>query len=127
MIRSDAGAVPTADMPPTRRERLRVGGRMEWFGAFVVLNLVDLGVTIYILRNGGAEANPIGQYILVNYGWASFTFFKLIQCGIVVVVSELLYQRKRAIGRAVIAFGCAVYLILMSWDVFLLLHLKRPH
>lgn len=30
-----------------------------WFAAFVLVNLLDAGLTLYALRAGGTEANPL--------------------------------------------------------------------
>ena len=110
--------------PELLRGRLAAGHRNRWYSAFVLLNLMDIILTLYIVSRGGGEENPVGLYILVHAGWAPFITFKSLQCAIVVVLLEAIYRKRPEIGRRLIAAACGIYFALMVWDCVLLA--RRP-
>ncbi|HET6383553.1 MAG TPA: DUF5658 family protein [Armatimonadota bacterium] len=105
--------------------RFRIGALNQWYEAFVLLNFMDIVLTLFFVRHGGVEANPVGRFILENYGWPPFVSFKFIECIIFLIIVQFLYHRRRSAGRFLIMLGCAVYFILMVWDVILLLRLHH--
>lgn len=105
---------------------LDLGTRWQWYGAFVLLNLMDIWLTLYLIVGGGVEANPVGHAILERGGWAPFVSFKMAQCALVLILVELVYSRRPKAARLVITAACGVYLALMGWDVTLILRLPHP-
>lgn len=107
------------------RRKFRWGSVNRWYEAFILLNFLDVVLTLYFLRHGGFEANPIGQFVLSQYGWPVFVSFKFLQCVIILLIVGFLYHRRRMAGRMLIALACLCYFVLMFWDVYLLLRLPR--
>jgi hypothetical protein len=113
--------------PPThiRRRRFRIGSINQWYEAFVLLNFVDVVLTIFFVQRGGYETNPVGAFIAEHYGWASLASFKFAQCILVILISTFLYRRRRKIARLIMGLACVIYFGLMIWDSVLLLRLPR--
>jgi hypothetical protein len=103
--------------------RIAPGNIVQWYAAFVLLNLMDVLLTLFILQHHGEETNPVCRAILDYGGSSQFVLFKIMQCALVIIIVQLVYVRRPPAARMLVGVGCAVYFVLMFWDSYLLSHI----
>jgi len=75
------------------------------YGLFVVVNLLDLFITMLFIRYGGGEANPAARWIMLSFGKTGFVVYKVVLMLVVIGLCEAVAQRRKAMARALIWFG----------------------
>lgn len=77
------------------------------------LNVLDAVMTIFSVRSGAKELNPIMDYFL-NIGEGSFLFVKVFA-----VFLSLLYLDKKLVGnrRKIFSYLLSVYVFVVLWHV----------
>jgi hypothetical protein len=103
---------------------LHPGRLRDWLSGYILLNLIDAFLTMYVLSHGGEETNPVCRWALLHSGTFGFLALKGGQCVLVLWIIQLIYDRRRAAARAVAVTGCGLYLGLMAWDCWLLLQIR---
>ena len=91
----------------------------EYF-AFLLLNLFDLFLTGYIFKNEGQEANGFALWILNHFGLAGFAVYKFLMVTFLIVVCEVIALFNLPRARLVILGGCAVYVLVVMWECYLI-------
>lgn len=85
--------------------------------AFVLLNLADLFLTGAYFRQGGWEANRAAAWILQAFGLRGLAIYKFLLVLCVVGVCEAVYTRRPETARMLILGGCALYGLLICWQI----------
>jgi hypothetical protein len=76
-------------------------------GTFVILNLLDLGLTLFLLTSGSfREANGIAEYFLDRWGMAGLTTYKVALVLAVVAIAWWVAQYRTRAARWLLIFGC---------------------
>ena len=78
---------------------------------FILLSLVDLGLTCLLIRSSGGqigEADPIAKVWLLRWGWQGLVIFKLGRAAVVATVILLINRQRPIVGVLVVAFACLV-------------------
>ena len=58
------------------------------YGLFLVLSLLDLFITLVIVRLGGREVNPVADFFLREWGRTVFIVYKLVLVFFVIGLCE---------------------------------------
>jgi len=84
---------------------------LTWFAVFAALNLMDLVLTLNALKRGGAEGNPLANWLMRKLG----TEPALV--GIKVAVLGVVFY---ALPTAAIymPLACLVYVAVVTWNVY---------
>jgi hypothetical protein len=90
------------------------------YGGFILLNLFDLFLTVYIFNHGGHEVNPVGVYVMDRYGMPGFTLFKFALVAVVIVTVETVYRRRPKTGRNLIHSANLIYFGVVLWECVLI-------
>ncbi len=93
---------------------------VPYFTVFAFFNIIDVICTLFMLQHGAMETNPACAYFLDNYGTIGFILYKFFQLMFVIGITQVICWKKPNAARAVIRLGCALYFMLMVWDVILL-------
>ena len=75
------------------------------YGLFVVVNLLDLFITMLFIRFGAREANPAAEWILLSFGKTGFIVYKVVLMLVVIGLCEVVAQKRKTMARALIWFG----------------------
>jgi hypothetical protein len=103
------------------RQQPKPGHSLLWFffaedvrlgpetAAFILANVLDLVVTVYLLRSGTfRESNPVGRWVLGHWGLPGMIRFKLGFCGLVCIASQVIVRRHERLARWVLGAGTAL-------------------
>ncbi len=67
---------------------------------FVLASTMDLLMTWVVLHSGGYEANAIAAYVIEKFDLYGTLIFKFAMVVLVIVICEVVGQRRYATGRA---------------------------
>ena len=97
----------------------------QYITIFFVLNLIDGGITNYLLINKFEvdEVNFIIGYIVENFGWTGFWIYKVVGFVLSMGLVCLMFSEKRrfrVIKLSCLVFGILVFymLIFFTFQVF---------
>jgi len=76
--------------------------RLYW--AFFIFSLLDILITRLVLKGGGAELNPIANYVLQTWGFYTVVGFKCILLCIPLTIAEVLRRMGKSRPAKVILF-----------------------
>jgi len=95
------------------------------FGAIVVfllLNIIDGWLTLFLLDHGATEINPIMAYFL-NFGpltFMSVKYFLACYSVIILVIFNNVFLRKIKIyTRSLFSYTIGVFMLIVAWELFL--------
>lgn len=95
--------------------------------AFLLLNLFDLFLTGYILRNQGLEANGIAAWILNHFHGQGFVVYKFALMILIVACCEVISLKNIRTSRVIITGACLLYVFLVIYECFLIFsHISGP-
>ncbi len=75
---------------------------------FVLLAALDLAFTWTILRIGGTEINPVAEGVVEHGGLPGIVIFKTALVLLIIVMCEVIGQRRRHVGRRLASVCVAV-------------------
>ena len=75
------------------------------YGLFVVVNLLDLFITMLFIRYGGGEANPAARWIMLSFGKTGFVVYKIVLMLVVIGLCEVVARKRIVMARLLIWFG----------------------
>jgi hypothetical protein len=91
----------------------------EYLG-FLLLNMFDLFLTGWIFRHSGQEANGAALFILKHFGLSGFALYKFIMVCALILICEVISVFNLKYARLVILGGCALYVLVVMWECFLI-------
>lgn len=80
----------------------------DHYSWFVLASTMDLLMTWVVLHSGGIEANAIARYIIEKFDLYGTLVFKFAMVVLVVVICEVVGQRRYATGRALATWAIVV-------------------
>jgi uncharacterized protein DUF5658 len=86
---------------------------------FLLLSAVDLGLTIVILRLGGArfyESNPFARWALAQAGWLGITWYKTVSVMAVTGCCSFIASWRPQLGNRILAFACALLVAVVGYS-----------
>lgn len=95
--------------------------------AFLLLNLCDLFLTGYILRNNGLEANGLAAWILGKFHGQGFVVYKFGLMVLLVACCEGISHKNIRLSRLIVTGACLVYVLLVIYECCLIFaHITGP-
>jgi len=95
--------------------------------AFLLLNLCDLFLTGYILRNNGLEANGVAAWILTKFHGQGFVVYKFGLMVVLVACCEGISLKNIRLSRFIVTFACLMYVLLVIYECCLIFgHITGP-
>ncbi|MEM8874697.1 MAG: DUF5658 family protein [Planctomycetota bacterium] len=91
--------------------------RYVWF---VLFSTLDVMMTFVILSIGGAEANPVANWILERFGISGMTIFKFVVISFVILLCEYVGRLNFEAGRRLTVYGIALTLMPVVFALILL-------
>ena len=95
------------------------------FGAIVVfllLNIIDGWLTLFLLDHGATEINPIMAYFL-NFGPLTFMSVKyFLACYsviILVIFNNVFLKKIKIYTRSLFSYTIGVFMLIVAWELFL--------
>jgi len=84
---------------------------LTWFAVLVALNLMDVVLTLYALKRGGAEGNPLVNWLMRKFG---------VEPGLVGAKAVALGIVFYALPTAAIymPLACLLYVGVVVWNVY---------
>ena len=76
----------------------------------ILINIFDCVSTIFLIRHGAQEGNPIVQVAINYFGLIGIQIIKIIPLSIIAIIG--IYRPERFVKIAII-FTCIVYAVLM--------------
>src|SRR4051812_8045155 len=113
----------TLSLPLPVRARVPFRGGVLLATTFVVLSLLDLGLTWYLLEMQGEcfyEANPIAAGVLANWGWWGLAGYKLTCASTVLTAGLIVSRRRPRVARRLLALACPVVAVVVAYSLVLL-------
>ncbi|MFW6060052.1 MAG: DUF5658 family protein [Phycisphaeraceae bacterium] len=74
----------------------------------VLVSTLDIFLTTAILALGGAEVNPLANFILVKAGLPGIVFFKYGAVALVICICEYIARQRPNVGRHLSRFAVAI-------------------
>lgn len=90
----------------------------HWLAAFVAVNVLDAVLTLYALKRGASEANPLMRLLMRKMPAAAA--LALTKGALIVAVALLIDQIGRDLPWAVAAFG-----LVCAWNVVQIIRLRK--
>ncbi len=87
---------------------------MKWFLLFFVANLLDAGMTHYLVATGFPveEVGPLSGPILAKYGWGGMWAFKLFApCAIFWIIH--IWRKKKSRDEIMMVSGIAFMIVVL--------------
>ena len=75
------------------------------YALFIVLNMLDVFLTMLIIGRGGVEVNPLARWFLMHTGKAGFLIYKIVLMLFVIALCELVARKRKRVARLLIWFG----------------------
>ena len=111
-----------------RKSEQQEGGYVDQYSSVLLfflvsivgLNIIDAFFTLMILDLKGWEANPVVRSVIDLYGTEFWIWkFSIVSFSLALLC---LHSRFRLVKEVIIAIGC-LYVVVISYQIFLLLHL----
>ena len=83
------------------------------YGLFLVLNLLDIFLSLVVFHLGGYEVNRVADYFLRNWGRLAFVVYKLILVFLVIGLAEYIGRRRRSSARLLLWFAIAMLTVVV--------------
>lgn len=90
----------------------------HWLAAFVAVNVLDMALTLYGLKRGAYEANPLLRLLMRKMPAAAA--LALTKGALIVAVALLIDQIGRDLPYAVAVFG-----LVCAWNVVQIIRLRK--
>jgi hypothetical protein len=88
---------------------------------FLVVNLLDIVLTVVLLYRGGhREANPLAEYILNHWGWEEMALFKVATTVVVCLIAQYVARSKPTAARRLLYVTSAIVAVVVFYSVVLL-------
>jgi hypothetical protein len=97
-------------------------------GLFALLNVIDFGLTWYLLRAGGGsvyESNPVAAWWLGHFGWLGLAGFKAAIVAVTAGLGVFIFFRRPQTGHRLLGFGCAALAAVVLYSGYLCHDLRR--
>lgn len=89
--------------------------------AFVAVNLLDILFTTILINSGSFyESNPIANMVLQSWGFEGMALFKLIIILFVMLIANVIANRKLGVSRAVLRLGTLIVGSVVVYSGFLM-------
>ena len=88
---------------------------------FVVINLMDIVMTILLLNTGSFyESNPLANFFLERWGFVGMIGFKLVLIGFVLLISNVVAIWRFNTARNLLYFGSVTVGAVVTYSVYLM-------
>ena len=95
------------------------------FGAiifFLLLNIIDALLTLFLLGHGASEINPVMAYFL-NFGPLTFMSVKYLLASysviILLIFNNVFLGKIKIYTRSLFSYAIGVFMLVVSWELFL--------
>lgn len=72
---------------------------------FILVNVLDIVLTNVLLQRGAIEANPIANFVFIQFGFAGMIALKLASVAFVCVAAQLIALKSPSKARGLLWFG----------------------
>ncbi len=79
--------------------------RYTWF---VFASAMDLLMTGIVLYRGGSEVNRLAEFVILRFGRVGVVTFKFALVAMILVICEIVGQRRRDLGRRLATWAIVI-------------------
>ncbi|XZE21453.1 DUF5658 family protein [Pirellulaceae bacterium SH449] len=129
-----SAAAPFSQPEPISPEARTKGAKSEqhWYNRplplqsetswFILVNVLDIVLTNVLLQRGAMEANPIANFVFIQFGFAGMIAFKLASVVFVCLAAQLIARKSPSKARGLLWFGCILVGAVLVYSSRLILY-----